>query len=146
MLDHPSMKLLLFCDGASRGNPGAAGAGAVLYDEQRAEVAGIYKFLGHATNNEAEYQGVIIGLEKAGALGARRVVVHADSELMVRQLLGVYRVRAPHLRPLHQRATDLLSKLEGWEAKHVPREENARADALANEAINRARRSGRAIC
>ena len=102
------MKLLLFCDGACRGNPGQAGAGAVLYDEQGAEVAAIHKFLGRATNNEAEYQGAILGLERAIALGARHVALRADSQLMVRQL-----------------------------TEHVPREKNARADALANEAIDR---------
>jgi ribonuclease HI len=131
------MKLLLFCDGASRGNPGPAGAGAALYDEHGAEVAAIYKFLGQATNNEAEYTGAIIGLERAIALGARRVALRADSQLMVRQLLGLYRVKAAHLRPLHERVIGLLSKLEGWEAEHVPREQNGRADALANEAIDR---------
>jgi ribonuclease HI len=134
------MKLFLYCDGASRGNPGAAGAGAVLYDAHGGEVAGVYKFLGHATNNEAEYTGAIIGIEKAIALGARRVAIRADSQLMVRQLTGEYRVKAAHLRPLHQRVMVLLSKLEGWEAEHVPREKNARADALANEAIDRAGR------
>lgn len=81
----------------------------MLYDEHHAEVATTYKFLGNATNNEAEYSGAIIGLEKAIALGARTVVVRADSQLMVRQLTGEYRVKAAHLRPLHRRVVGLLS-------------------------------------
>ena len=136
------MKLLLYCDGASRGNPGPSGAGASLQDDQGTEVAAVYRFLGRVSNNEAEYTGAIIGLEKALALGARHVVLHADSQLIVRQLTGEYRVRAAHLRPLHQRAVELLSKFERWDAEHVPREQNARADALAHQAIDRADHRG----
>ena len=131
--------LLLYCDGASRGNPGPAGAGAVLLDEQGAEVASLTKYLGRKPNNHAEYEGLLLGLEKAVALGARRISIRSDSQLMIRQLTGEYRVRAEHLRPLHARAIDLLSRFEHWDATHVPREQNGRADALANEAIDQAR-------
>ena len=130
--------LLLYCDGASRGNPGAAGAGAVLLDPHGDEVASASKYLGRTSNNEAEYAGLLLGLERALALGARRISIRADSQLMVRQLTGEYRVRAPHLRPLQAKAVELLSRFERWDAKHIPREQNSRADALANEAIDRA--------
>lgn len=126
----------IFTDGAARGNPGLAGAGALLLDEEGQVVARAAEFLGKATNNVAEYQAVILGLGRALELGARRVELMSDSELLVRQLGGRYKVRAPHLLPLFQTAKDLLSRFESHRLLHVPREENAEADRLANLAID----------
>lgn len=131
--------LTLFCDGASRGNPGPAGAGAVLFDERGREVAAVKRSVGRATNNVAEYKALLLGLEHTLRLGVRHVVVRADSELMIRQLRGEYRVKNPALRELHRRAMAMLARFESWSAEHVRREENSRADALANEAIDGAR-------
>ena len=131
--------LTLYCDGAARGNPvGPAGCGAVIYDEKGREIAPLKRFLGRATNNEAEYAGLLLGLEHAIKLEPSHLSIRADSELMVRQLKGVYAVKAAHLRPLHARALALLGAVAAWDAKHVPRAQNKRADQLANEAIDEA--------
>jgi len=131
--------MTLFCDGAARDNPkGPAGAGAVLLDDANQVVGTVSDFLGVRTNNEAEYEALIRGLRKALDLGARRVLVRADSEVMVRHLNGEYRVKAPNLRPLYSEAVANLGRFESWDAKHVPREANRDADRLANEAIDRA--------
>jgi ribonuclease HI len=131
--------LTLYCDGAARGNPlGPAGCGAVLYDEARVEIAALKKYLGRATNNEAEYEGLLLGLEHAITLAASRISIRADSELLVKQVRGEYRVKARNLVPLHARAIEMVSRIGTWDAEHVPRKQNARADELANEAIDRA--------
>lgn len=131
------MKLDLFCDGASRGNPGQASAGALLIDrESRKPVAALKKRLGVATNNEAEYEALLMGLEEAARLGATEVRVSADSQLVIRQIRGEYKVKHPEMRRRHGLALALLSKFERWEAGHIPREENAEADRLANEALD----------
>lgn len=128
--------LRIFTDGAARGNPGPAGAGAVLFDEDGNPVDSVGKFLGRTTNNVAEYEGVILGLERALELGARRVEIFCDSELLVHQLSGRYRVRAEHLRAPFERVRGLLRKMESHSLRHVPREKNKDADALANRAID----------
>ncbi len=128
---------LVFADGASRGNPGPAAIGAVIYDEGGREVHTISRRIGHATNNEAEYQAAIAALEAALALGARRVELRMDSELVVRQLGFRYRVRNPRLKRLFGRVKDLERRLEAFRAEAVPREQNRRADALANQALDR---------
>jgi ribonuclease HI len=129
----------LFCDGASRGNPGPASAGAVVYDAETGEVAAeISRTLGIATNNVAEYQALLLGLEEALKLGARKVAVFADSQLLVRQLTGRYQVRHPDMRRLWGQARLLLGQFESWQASHVPREQNSVADRLANEALDAA--------
>ncbi len=133
-MNHPH--LILHADGGARGNPGPAGAGAVLYDPQGRTLARRARYLGRTTNNVAEYQGLILGLETARDLGARSLTVRLDSELIVRQLNGQYRVRTPHLRPLYQKARQLMTDFEAVEVQHVPREQNAEADRLVNQAID----------
>jgi ribonuclease HI len=126
----------VFSDGASRGNPGPAGAGAVLQDESGKVIAELKQFLGATTNNVAEYKGLILGLRKAHDLGAREVEVRADSELMIRQLNGRYRVKNAGLLPLFNEARAILNSFARWNAVHVPREENTLADTMSNRAID----------
>jgi len=132
------MHLTLHTDGGSRGNPGPAGVGVVLADAadgQAVHEAG--HFVGHTTNNVAEYTGLIRGLEAAQRLGATKVSVRSDSELMVRQVKGEYRVKAAQLKPLHAEVMQLLGAFDGgWDIGHVRREGNQRADALANRAMD----------
>lgn len=130
------MSFVLYCDGASRGNPGPASIGAVLYDGGET-VAEISEPIGVATNNVAEYRALIAGLEKAVELGVDRLEVRLDSLLLVRQIEGVYRVKSPGLKPLHERAGRLIAGLEDVSFRHVPREENTVADGLANDALDR---------
>jgi ribonuclease HI len=129
-------RLRLYSDGAARGNPGPAGAGAVLVKGDGAVVARLGKFLGEQTNNVAEYQGLILGLEAALKLGADEIEIRADSELMVRQILGTYRVKNPGLKPLYGRARELLRRFAKVDIAHVPREENREADEMSNRAID----------
>ena len=128
---------LIFSDGASRGNPGPAAIGAVIYDEAGREVHTISRRIGRATNNEAEYQAAIAALEAAMALGAREVELRMDSELVVRQLEFRYRVRNPRLKPLFARVIDLRRRFAGFQACAIPRQQNQRADQLANQALDR---------
>jgi ribonuclease HI len=128
--------VLLFSDGAARGNPGPAGAGAVLTDADGNVIARLGRYLGRQTNNVAEYQGLILGLEHARQLGFREVEVRADSQLLVRQLKGEYAVRHAGLKPLHAEAVRLLRTFDRYEVRHVPREENALADEMSNRAID----------
>lgn len=125
-------------DGASRGNPGPAAIGAAVYDPTRREVHAISRRIGRATNNEAEYQAAIAGLEAALALGARDVLLLMDSELIVRQLEFRYRVRNERLRPFFHRILELRRQFDSFAVGHVPRAENARADQLANLALDSA--------
>lgn len=131
--------LVARCDGASRGNPGPAAIGVAIFDENGAPVRRISETIGHTTNNVAEYQAVIRAAEEALRLGAARLTLLLDSELLACQLRGVYKVKAPHLQPYHEKALGLLGRLDSWEVRHVPREQNAAADRLANEALDRAR-------
>lgn len=127
----------IFCDGASRGNPGPASAGAVLTEEASGRVlAEVSQALGVATNNVAEYSALILALQKARQLGAERVLVFADSQLLVRQVNGQYRVKHPGIKALHQQVLELLKGFLGWQATHVPREQNRVADRLANRALD----------
>jgi ribonuclease HI len=127
---------VLRTDGGARGNPGPAGAGFVLQDSSGAVVADGGKFLGVATNNEAEYEALRWGLETALARGVRTIEVRADSELVVRQVLGVYRVKNARLAPLHAQVMRLLGEFEGHHVMHVRRAENQAADDLANAAMD----------
>lgn len=129
-------KLRVASDGAARGNPGPAGAGAVLFDEHGAVLENLGKFLGRQTNNVAEYQGLLLGLRRARELGAEELEVVSDSELMIRQLSGVYQVRAPALRQLHAEALTLLKAFRRVKLVHVPRAQNAEADEMSNRAID----------
>ncbi len=133
-----SKTLSLFTDGACRGNPGPGGAGAVLLSVDGQEVSRVKKFLGHCTNNIAEYRALILGLEEALKQGCRSISIFMDSELLVRQLQGVYRVKNPALQPLMTEVRSLLAHFDAWEVDHVPRRENALADGLANEALDEA--------
>jgi ribonuclease HI len=126
----------LYTDGAARGNPGPAGAGAVIINPDGHIVAKIGKFLGDSTNNVAEYMGLILGLKRAKAMGIKELDVFSDSELLVKQLAGTYAVKAEHLRPLHDEARSLLQGFSAIQVRHIPREENAQADAMSNRAID----------
>lgn len=128
--------IIIWVDGAARGNPGPAAIGAVIKDEQGATLARISQRIGKTTNNQAEYQALIAALEKAVQLGARRVSVYSDSELVVRQITGRYRVKKAELKPLFQEVTQLQSRLEGFSISHIPRCQNTEADRLANEALD----------
>ncbi len=129
-------RLHLYSDGAARGNPGPAGAGAVLLKSDGTVVARVGKFLGRQTNNYAEYMGLILGLESALKLGADEIEIRADSELMVRQLLKVYKVKNTGLKPLFMRAQELLTRFRAVHIAHVPREKNREADEMSNRAID----------
>ncbi len=131
------MNILLHIDGGSRGNPGPAGAGVVLSaadDGTVLQQAGV--FLGPATNNVAEYRGLIEGLRRAAALGARGVEVRSDSELLVCQMTGRYRVKNAGLQPLFEQARALAEQFDTFTIRHIPREQNVQADAMANRAMN----------
>jgi len=121
-------------DGAAKGNPGPAGIGFVILEGDGAPIAEASRPLGHTTNNEAEYQAVIAALREALRLGLRRVELRSDSELLIRQLKGEYRVRNPRLAVLHAEVMALVAKLQEFRCRAIPREENARADALASAA------------
>lgn len=129
-------KLLIHIDGASRGNPGHAGAGVAIADELGGAVMERKAYLGRTTNNVAEYQALILALREALDLGAARVAINTDSELLARQWSGEYRVKNPGLIPLMQQARRLAGRLQSCTVAHVPRERNKRADALANRAID----------
>jgi len=129
------MELTLYTDGASRNNPGEAGAG-VLVLENGSPVATIARYLGITTNNIAEYSAAILGLEYAVKLGASHVSLFADSELLVKQLNGEYKVRNAGLKPLYARAKELIARIDSVEVQYIPREKNKEADSLANKAID----------
>jgi ribonuclease HI len=124
-------------DGASRGNPGPAAIGVTIKDENKCLVASISERLGKTTNNQAEYMALIAGLKKAISLGAQQVAVNSDSELMVRQLQGKYRVKNADLKPLYEQAVKLACSLGSFKITSVPREQNREADKLANEAFDK---------
>lgn len=126
-------------DGGARGNPGPAAAAAVIRDGSGAETR-LCAFLGETTNNVAEYLALIWVLEEARRAGVSRLEVYSDSELLVRQISGAYRVRSPHLEPLHGRALALLGALPEAKVHHVPRERNREADSLVNRTLDWAAR------
>jgi ribonuclease HI len=129
-------RFVLYCDGASRGNPGPASIGAVLYGPDGEAVLEISKAIGRTTNNVAEYRALIAGLEAAREAGVVDLEVRLDSLLLVKQMLGEYRVKAPGLKPLAGRARRLLGEIPETRIAHVPREDNTVADALANAALD----------
>jgi ribonuclease HI len=131
------MDCTIYVDGGARGNPGPAGAGVVITDTHNGALLheGGY-FLGRATNNVAEYRGLLQGLQLASQLGATAVQIVSDSELMVKQLNGEYRVKSPDLKPLYDQVRQLLQPLKSWTIRHVRREQNKRADELANQAMD----------
>jgi ribonuclease HI len=127
---------LVMVDGAARGNPGQAGCGAAICDENGAVVKELSRYLGYTTNNVAEYEGLLMGLEALLQLGQKKVVVQSDSELLVRQLNGQYRVKDEKLKLLFERAMALLRQFESYRILHVRREMNKLADRLANQGID----------
>ncbi len=130
-----NMKLTIYTDGASRNNPGEAGAGIyILRDGEPFEK--IARYLNTTTNNIAEYTAAIIALERAVQLGAKHVSLNADSELLVKQLNGQYKVKNEGLKPLHAKAKELIARIGAVEVQYIPREKNKEADALANKAID----------
>jgi ribonuclease HI len=131
-----STAMRVFSDGAARGNPGPAGAGAVLTDSKGNVLARLGRYLGRQTNNVAEYQGLLIGLRRAQEMGAREIEVRADSQLMIRQLKGEYAVRNAALKPLHAEALRLLRSFGSFGLEHIPRAENSLADEMSNRAID----------
>jgi ribonuclease HI len=129
--------LIVACDGAARGNPGPAGIGVQIATDAGEVVGEIARGIGEATNNVAEYTAVIEGLSLARDLGARTVTVRTDSQLLVEQLNGRYRVKSEHLQPLHRRVRALAAGFDRVTFEHVPRERNQEADRLANEGVDR---------
>ncbi|HLB59185.1 MAG TPA: ribonuclease HI family protein [Bdellovibrionota bacterium] len=129
-------ELSLYTDGASRGNPGEGGAGVVLVDHNGREVTTLSRYLGLVTNNAAEYHALLLGLKEAQSLHTRRLKVFMDSELVVKQLKGEYKIKNSNLLPLYDLAQEAISYFESVEFFHIPREKNYRADTLANRAID----------
>ena len=132
--------LFLYVDGASSGNPGPAGVAAILKDAEGTTLLEKARAFGPATNNVAEYQAVILGLELAATLRPGVLTIRSDSELLVRQLAGQYKVKAPGLRPLYQEVRRLLAPFRSVEIEHIPRTRNTEADKLARKALEQARR------
>jgi ribonuclease HI len=136
------MTFTIFADGGSRGNPGNAGSGAIVRDENGKVVATVSEFLGHTTNNVAEYTGILKALEKLLAYVGDKareteVVVKMDSQLVVQQMNGVYKIKHPNLKPLAARVQELTREFGSVSFAHVYREDNKEADKLANDAMDR---------
>ena len=129
------LKVIIHADGLSRGNPGPAAVGATIKDGRGQLLTSISQRIGRATNNQAEYRALIAALTEAHRLGATEASVYLDSELVVRQLNGRYRVKNASLKPLYYEASRLLSRLKSFTISHVPRRQNAEADRLANTAL-----------
>jgi ribonuclease HI len=138
----PDHYLIAHSDGGARGNPGPAGYGVVIQDEAGRKVAQLSQYLGHQTNNFAEYQGLIAALEYALQHGPRALKLISDSELLVRQIKGIYKVKNPTLQDLHGRARELIAQLEWFSIGHALREQNQDADRLANAAMNKGMNKG----
>ncbi len=131
------MTVLLYTDGACSGNPGPAGIGFVICTADGQELDAVSQNIGHATNNIAEYTALLRGLERCHELGATVVQVVSDSELMVRQMTGRYKVKNPNMMALYQQAQGLVQQFQQVKFRHVLREENSRADGLASSAVRR---------
>jgi ribonuclease HI len=133
------MKLIINTDGLSKGNPGTAAIGATIKDQRGKTLATISQCIGVTTNNVAEYKALIAALRKAKEMGGKQVEIRSDSELMVRQLIGRYKIKSEGLKPLYLEAGELLGQFENTAIKHIPRELNAEADALANASLKQPR-------
>jgi ribonuclease HI len=127
---------VLYVDGGARGNPGPAGVGVVLTDDAGNELDRANAYIGETTNNVAEYRALLLGLDRAGALGVHDLEIVNDSELVAKQLTGEYRVKKEDLRMLHAQAKQALGGFDRWSIRSVPRAKNEVADALVNEAID----------
>jgi ribonuclease HI len=132
----PGPRLIVYCDGAARGNPGPAGIGAAVFAEDGSLIAEVAEGIGVATNNVAEYRAAIAGLDRCRDLGAREVTVRADSKLLVEQLSGRWRVKNPTLIRLHGEARALMKAFDRVRFEHIPRERNKVADRLANRGVD----------
>jgi len=132
------VKLVVHVDGGARGNPGPAAAAAVVSTPEGQVLDEAHELLGSVTNNVAEYRGLLLGLDRARALGADEVEVVNDSELVAKQVNGEYKVKHPDMKPLHAQARDALSQFGRWRVRSVPRAQNAAADALVNQALDAA--------
>ena len=130
------MKVVVHVDGGARGNPGPAAAAAVVSDEMGEVLDEATELLGDATNNVAEYRALLLGLQRALALGATEVEVVNDSELIARQVEGAYKVKHAGLKPLHAQSVQALRAFERWTIRSVPRADNAHADGLVNAALD----------
>lgn len=128
--------LVSYTDGGARGNPGPAGIGVVLQNKDGETVGEWSEFLGIATNNQAEYKALLLALKQAAALGVAELECRLDSELVVKQLKGEYKVKHPDLKPLFEQAKSLISQIKNVSFKHIPRELNKQADRLANQAMD----------
>ena len=128
-------RVVIFTDGAAEPNPGPAAIGAIIKDAQGNPITSISQPIGQATNNQAEYRAIITALEHAIGLGADQVDMRSDSELVVRQINGRYRVKNVALKPLYQQVKQLQSQLKSFSITHIPREQNTEADSLANMAL-----------
>ena len=126
----------IYIDGGSRGNPGPAGIGVVILDERGKKIKDIAKYIGETTNNIAEYNALLYGLEEALIIRADEILINMDSELVAKQLSGDYRVKDSNIKPLFERALNMLKSFKGFEIKHIKREKNKEADKLLNKAIN----------
>jgi len=135
------VKVVVHVDGGARGNPGPAAAGAVISAPDGEVLAEAAEPIGVATNNVAEYRGLLLGLERARELGATEVEVVNDSELVAKQVNGIYKVKHPDMKPLHAAALQALRGFERWSIRSVPRAQNADADALVNQALDAAAHS-----
>ena len=130
------MYVVIYTDGACRGNPGPSGIGASIENENGEEIAIVSSFIGNGTNNRAEYMAAIAGVKKAMQLNAEEIELRMDSLLVVRQVEGRWKIKHPNLKILNQELKNVLGSLEKWRVKHVPREKNQRADSLANMALD----------
>lgn len=129
-------KTFVYIDGAARGNPGEAGIGIIIKDSQDKNIRQLYKYIGSTTNNIAEYTALIFALQEVLILGLKSVVVHSDSELLVKQLNGEYRVKNSNLKPFYEQFLHLKTGFNRLEIKQIAREENKETDKLANQAID----------
>jgi ribonuclease HI len=132
------VKLVINVDGGARGNPGPAAIGVVVSAADGNVVDELAEPIGHATNNVAEYRALLRGIEWARGLGADELEIVGDSELVARQLTGAYKVKHPSMKPLYEEAVAALRAFDRWSIRTVPRDENARADALVNHALDEA--------
>ena len=131
-----SKTFFIYADGGSRGNPGPAGIGVVILDAGKKKVKEVFKYIGETTNNNAEYNALICGLEEVRSLGGDEIIINLDSELVVKQINGEYRVKNSDIKPLFEKAIDALKNFKSFEIRHIDRSKNKEADKLVNKAIN----------
>ncbi|HMT05121.1 MAG: ribonuclease HI family protein [Solirubrobacterales bacterium] len=132
------MKLIVNVDGGARGNPGPAAIGIVVRDGEENVLQDLGETIGEATNNVAEYKALVRGIQMARDMGGDELEIRGDSELVVKQMLGQYKVKHPDMKPLHAEAKEALASVRSWSISHVRREQNAEADALVNQALDAA--------